>query len=147
LAKPEHIIEHYDSAPSALSYMSRAMRPPRGLPKDGSFPRISVRWTGLRIEPAQLDAFRRATGIAAKEGVPVLYPHVFGFRLQMALLTHRAYPLPIWAALQIRNRLIRHKQFDSREALDMETQVGRHRLVEKGVEVDLLSRLTRGSEC
>ena len=145
MTKP--IVEHYDRAPSALNFMARAIRPFPGLPKDQSFPRIVTRWTGLRIEPSQLQAFRQATGITEKDGVPVLYPHVFGFRLQMALLTHRAYPLPIWTALQIRNRLVRHRQIDSREAFNMETQVGDHRLVDKGIEVDLLSRLTRGSDC
>lgn len=143
----EPIIEHYDRAPLALNFMSRAIRPSRGLAADGAFPRIVVRWTGLRIERSQLQAFRQATGSAESEGVPVLYPHVFGFRLQMALLTHRAYPLPIWTALQIRNRLVRHALFDPRETMDMETQIGGHRIVEKGVEVDLLSCLTHGSNC
>lgn len=143
----EPIIECYDCAPSALNFMSRAIRPSQGLPEDGGFPRIAVRWTGLRIGLSQLQAFRQTTGISGKNAVPVLYPHVFGFRLQMALLTHRAYPLPIWAALQIRNRLVRHKLFDPREAFDMETQVDGHRLVDKGIEVDLASRLTRGPDC
>lgn len=143
----ENIIEVYEHSPSALNFMPRAIRPSHGLPKDGNFPRITVRWTGLRIQPAELQVFRHAAGLLEKDEVPVIYPHVCGFRLQMALLTHPAYPLPIWTALQIRNRLVRHKLFDSREAFDMETQVGGHRLVEKGVEVDLLTRLTRGSDC
>jgi hypothetical protein len=143
----ERIIEHYDRTPSALNFMLRAIRPSRGLPKDERFPPIVVQWTGLRVGRSELQAFRQATGISKNEGAPVLYPHVFGFRLQLALLTHRAFPLPIWTALQIRNRLVRHKLFDLGEALNMETQVGSHRLVDKGVEVDLLSRLTRGPEC
>jgi hypothetical protein len=28
-------------------------------------------------------------------------PQVWGFRLQMALLTDRAFPLPIWLALHV----------------------------------------------
>ena len=143
----ERIIEHYDRAPSALNFMLRAIRPSQGLPKDERFPPIVARWTGLRVGRSELQAFRRATGMSESEGVPVLYPHVFGFRLQMALLTHRAFPLPIWKALQIRNRLVRHEVFDLREAFNLETEVGSHRLVDKGVEVDLLSRLTRGPQC
>jgi hypothetical protein len=115
--------------------------------KGERFPPIVVQWTGLRVARSELQAFRQAISISENEEVAVLYPHVFGFRLQLALLTHRAFPLPIWTALQIRNRLVRHKLFDLGEAFNMETQVGSHRLVDKGVEVDLLSRLTRGPEC
>lgn len=93
---PKPIIESYNSAPSALNFMSRAFKPSPGLSEDGYFPRIVMRWTGLRIEPSQLQAFRQATGVPEQDGVPAVYPHVFGFRLQMGLLTHRAYPLSIW---------------------------------------------------
>lgn len=145
-AIPE-ILEHHDQGPSATAFMARALLPSPGLPKDGSFPRIVQRWTGLRIELGHLTAFREATGLGNKDGISVLYPHVLGFRLHMALVTHPAFPLPIWNALQIRNRLVRHRDFGPGETLELETRTGAHRLVEKGVEVDLDSRLTRGSHC
>jgi len=65
----------------------------------------------------------------------------------MALLTHRAYPLPIWNALQVRNHLIRHRRFRPGERLDLETRIGAYRRVDKGVEIDLHSRLLRDAEC
>lgn len=143
----EHeILEQHSRAPSALAFMARAFIPSPGLAKDGTIPRLVERWAGLRIEPAHLAAFHRATGLPEERGASVLYPHVFGFRLHMALLTHRAFPLPIWNALQIRNRMIRHRLFGPGEALELETRVGGQRVVEKGLEVDLESRLVRGSE-
>jgi len=145
MTKP--VLECYDRAPSALTFMSRAILPSPGLAPDGRFPGMAVRWAGLRIERAQLQAFGHATGISVRDGLPILFPHVFGFRLQMALLTHRRYPLPIWTALQVRNRLVRHASSVPHEDLDMETQVGGHRFAGKGIEVDLVSRLTRGSDC
>lgn len=143
----EQIVESYDRAPSALKFMSRAFRRSAGLAKGGAVPPIAVQWTGLRIEKAQLDAFCRTTGLSADAGVPVLFPQVFGFRLQMALLTHPAYPLPIWTALQVRNRLARHAHVEPGEQLDLRTQVGEQRPVDKGIEVDLISRLMRGPVC
>ncbi|MBI2752099.1 MAG: acyl dehydratase [Betaproteobacteria bacterium] len=141
------ILEHHDRAPAAVVFMARALLPSPGLPAGADLPRIVQRWTGLRIEPAHLAAFRELTGLGKEDGVSVLYPHVLGFRLQMALLTHRAYPVPIWNALQVRNRLVRHRQIDLRETLELETRTGPYRLVQKGIEIDLLSRLTRESEC
>lgn len=141
------IVEQYARAPSALRFMARAVKRSQRLPEDGSFPQITLRWTGLRVDPAQAQAFHRATGLKVEKTAPVLLPHVMGFRLQVALLTHPAYPLPIWTALQIRNQLIRHRAFDPAMPVDLETRVDGHRLVEKGIEVDLASRLTSGSAC
>lgn len=141
------IVEHYDGAPSAFGFMLRALLPSPRLSADLGLPPIGVRWSGLRIEASDIQAYCLATGSARQDGIPLLLPHVIGFRLQMALLTHRAYPLPIWTALQIRNRLVRHRAVAIGEALDLDTRVGEHRRVDNGIEVDLLSRLMRGSEC
>lgn len=141
------ILERHEQAPSALVFMARAFLPSPGLAESGAVPNIVQRWEGLRIEAAHLAKFRQASGLSEEDGVSILFPHVLGFRLQMALLTHRAYPLPIWNALQIRNRLVRHRQFRPGERLNLETRIGAHRLVEKGIEIDLHSRLTRDSDC
>lgn len=141
------ILERHQRAPSAFAFMARAFLPSPGLAPVGVVPHIVQRWEGLRIEAGHLAAFRRASGLAEEDCVSVLYPHVFGFRLQMALLTHRAHPLPIWNALQIRNRLTRHRHFHAGERLDLETRTGAHRIVDKGIEIDLHSQLMRGSEC
>lgn len=138
----DEIVELHHRAPFAPAFMARAMRRSPGLPRDERWPCIVERWKGLAFAPGPLGAFRQATGLADEDGVPVLYPHVVGFRLQMALLTHRAYPLPIWSALQIRNRLVRHRRIHPGEPLELETRAGAHRIVHNGVEVELRSRLT-----
>ena len=77
--------------------------------------------------------------------MPILYPHVFGFRLQMAILTHPAFPLPIWGALQIRNHLLQCRPIPEDAVLDLETSVAGERVLEKGAEVDLhTSACSRG---
>lgn len=143
----ERIVESYREAPSAPKFMARAFRRSRGLAAGLTLPRIEVEWTGWRLDPAQLDAFGLSTGLCANDGMPVLFPHVVGFRLQMALLTHPAYPLPVWTVLQVRNRLVRHIHVDPGDKLDMRTLVGEQRIVEKGIEVDLISRVMRGPTC
>jgi hypothetical protein len=147
MAPSSLILEQHHRPPFAGAFMARAFVPSPGLAQGGSLPRIMQRWTGLRIEPAQVAAFRAATAVPNGEAISVLYPHVLGFRLQMALLTHPAFPLPIWRALQIRNRLVRLRDIRCGEVLDLETQTGAHRWVAKGVEIDLHSRLSRGSDC
>jgi len=141
------IVERHAGPPSALAFMARAFLPSPGLAADGTVPRITQRWEGVRIEPDHLAAFRHACGASGEDEAGVLYPHVLGFRLHMALLTHRAFPLPVWGALQIRNRLVQHRSLRPGERFDLETRVDAHRVVDNGVEIDLCSRLARGPDC
>ncbi len=141
------ITKEYQHPPAAIAFMSRALIPSRGLTKNGTFPRITLRWTGMRFDAGSLAACKQATGLSGDDEVSVLHPHIIGMRLQMALLTHPDYPLPIWHAVQIRNQLVRHRHIDPRQAYAMETAIGEHRVFDKGIEVDLLTRLLCGSDC
>lgn len=143
----KRILESYREAPSAVRFMARAFRRSRAKGAESPIPPIETEWTGWRLEPAQLDAFWASTGLCADEGMPVLFPQVVGFRLQMALLTHPAYPLPVWTVLQVRNRLVRHCHVSPGDKLAMRTRVGEQRAVDKGIEVDLVTRVMRGSTC
>ncbi|MBI5265153.1 MAG: hypothetical protein HY852_25445 [Bradyrhizobium sp.] len=137
------IVEHR-RPPSAFAFMARAfLRSPR-LPKQPELPDLVERWTGVRIGGEHEARFREATG---REAGCVLYPHVLGFRLQLAVLTHPAFPLPLWNALQIRNRLVRHLPLDRNAEYAFETSIGGRRVVEKGLEVDLHTRLSPGGDC
>jgi hypothetical protein len=140
------IEEVHRRAPSAAAFMARAFLPSPGLASNATVPTIVERWIGLRVRGDHLSAYRDAIGHSGEKRISVLYPHVLGFRLQMALLTHRSFPLPIWRALQVRNRLVRHRHLDVGESLDMETRCGPIRRIEKGLEVDLHSALRRRSE-
>ena len=146
MARSTMILETHEHAPSALAFMSRAFRSSPGWHEGRSFPHIVERWQGLRVDAKHLAAFCNATGSGDDDGISVLYPHVLGYRLHMALLTHSAFPLPIWNALQTRNRLVLHRHVDPGDAFDLETSTGAHRLVDKGMEVELRSCLARGTE-
>lgn len=141
------IIELHQRAPSAFVFMARALRRAPGFAAGGAVPAIVERWEGLRIEAAHLAAFGRLSGLGDAGDISVLYPHVLGFRAHMALLTHPAYPLPIWNALQVRNRLVRHRHYHVGERLDLETYVDAQRIVDRGIEIDLVSQLMCEAEC
>jgi hypothetical protein len=92
--------------PSTIAYMARAFVPSPGFERARGFPPIRLVWKSVRVDQRGLSAFIRFTGLRPGHDLPLLFPHVLGFRLQMALLTQRAFPLPIWNALQIRNHLL-----------------------------------------
>lgn len=136
-------VERYRRTPSPLVFMPRVVRPYAGLGPGGAFPSVVTSWSGARFDERQIGRFRSATGL---EPSSILFPHAFAFRLVMATLTHRAFPLPIWNALQVRNRLVAHRPLDLGGAYDFETRVVGHRTLDKGVEVDLATTARRGGD-
>jgi hypothetical protein len=126
--------------------MVRALYPSPGLKGTEGVPPLRAIWRRHRIDQRHLAEFLRLTGLRADHGVPILYPHVFGFHLQMVILTHPAFPLPIWRTLQIRNHLLQHQPIPPDAVLDLETSVAAHRILEKGAEVDLHTRVRRDEE-
>jgi hypothetical protein len=64
----------------------------------------------------------------------------------MAMLTHPSWPIPIWRALQVRNRLLLHRPIELGEQFDLVADVSGWRILEKGIEVDLRTRLQKGGE-
>jgi len=136
----------FDRRPSAAAFMLRALlRAPR---RGGTLivPPICARWKGYAIDPQHLDTFLRLTGLPRGPELSLLYPHVFGFPLLMVVLTHRAYPLPIWNALQIRNHFLQHHPLRHDSVVDLQTAVTAQRVLEKGLEVDLHTLVTSQGE-
>jgi hypothetical protein len=140
--------EHHRRRPSSLAFMARALAPSPRLRADRGVPQVVETWSPVRIDADHLATFRRMTGLTDDgDGIPILYPHVLAFPLLMALLTHRSWPLPIRSALQVRNRLVRHRRIDRGETLDLETRTAAHRWLEKGLEVDVATRLSDARSC
>lgn len=135
-APEETVSLDYGGRPSALPYMLRGILPVRR--RFRLSPPISARWRGHRPDPGQLAALLGITGLApGSSTLPLLYPHIFGFRLSMAILTHPSFPVPIWSVLQTRNRFLEHRPIGAGESLDFETRVRPGRAVPKGAEFDL----------
>lgn len=124
--------------PSAWHFMARALLPK---PRRSDLPALGLALPPLRPAQAELDAYLRLTGLPQDGPLPLTWPQVWGFRLQMALLTDRAFPLPIWSALQVRNRLLQHAPVHAGEAYARATRVAGRRRLDKGVEIDLHSAL------
>lgn len=125
--------------------MARAFLPKRGL-RPEAFPRLEARWRGLRVAPRERRTFASLCAVPPGGELPLLLLHTLAFRLQMALLTQPAFPLPIWRVLQVRNRLAQHRAFSYDATLDLTAEVAASRVLDKGLEVDLRCGATEGGE-
>jgi hypothetical protein len=127
----------FHERPSPLAYMARALLPSRRVGRPPTIPPLRLVWRNAQIDAAGLSAFHDLTGLPAEPAPSLLLPHVFGFPLLMVLLTERAFPMPIWNALQVRNQLHQHAVFNPADRFDIETTVAGSRVLVKGLEVDL----------
>jgi hypothetical protein len=140
----------FTARPSALAYMLRAFWPSAGWNSASAFPDMRLTWRGFRIQSDVTGTLRRLIGgdsPGVSDKLCLLAPHVAGFRLLMAALTDPAWPLPIWRALQVRNRLQLHRAFEIDGTFDLVAAVSGWRVLDKGIEVDLRRRLLQGETC
>lgn len=140
----------YHAPPAAPAYMLNAFRPSPGWHSARGCPDLHLAWRGYRVEPVAVDLLRAVTGIRGKDDsshLGLLYPQVTGFRLVMAMLTHPAWPLPIWNALQVRNRVRLQEPLAMREDFNLEARVSGWRVLAKGVEIDICATLSQGRAC
>jgi len=133
----QNLAMNFTNPPSAVAYHARALRASPRLDKARGFPAIAAKWSGHRMDTGHLTEFLRLTGLSAGRGLPVLYPQVLAFRLQMAVITHPEFPLPIWGALQVRNHLLLRRPISPWAVVDVETKISGQRILEKGAEADL----------
>lgn len=132
----------YRSKPSAFAYMARAFLPKRGPVRQ---PYLLLRWRGVRAAPTDVDDACSLAEEPSAESLPFLYFAIVGFRLQMALLTHRTFPVPIWRMLQIRNRLLQHRALPRSASVDIELRLVALRVLSKGLEADLHMTVSESS--
>lgn len=130
----------YRRKPSALAFLSNALRPSQGFAPDGLLPDIQARWSGHRPSARELADFVELSGMRAGDALSILYPHSASFPLLMAMLSHPAFPLPIWNLLQVRNRLTQYAPIAPDAVLNFSARTDARRVLEKGVEMDLTVR-------
>jgi len=139
----------YTKRPSAAVFMSRLVLARDAWARRLGFPDLRLIWRGYSVRPRDVDrllGLAGATDRRASAPVLLLAPHVTGSRLLMAMLMHSSWPIPIWRALQVRNRLLLHRPIELGKEFDLVAEVSGWRLLEKGIEVDVRTRLQRDDE-
>lgn len=123
--------------PLAPLFMARALERKRRR----EMPSLSARWRGARVPARMLADFERLAGQRCVPTLPVAFVHAWTFRLPMVLLTHHAFPLPIWQSLQVRNRILQRRPVDAASTFEVSTRTTGQRRLAKGCEFDLLTAL------
>ncbi|KAA9161148.1 hypothetical protein FPZ12_015470 [Amycolatopsis acidicola] len=126
-------------APRLAPLYARALLP-HGEGK--SLPDTECLRTGIDIDPVHLAAYNQVCEFRLTDELPVTYPHMLAFPLQMALMTQQDFPFPLLGMVHVANRITQHRPVRLDEKLSVRVRAENLRPHEKGRQFDVLSELS-----
>jgi acyl dehydratase len=85
----------------------------------GEVPSTALVRTGVRVNRDRLAAYDRVCGFDISDTLPVTYPHMLAFPLQLELMTGPAFPVAAIGLVHIDNRIVAHRPIDAGETLSL----------------------------
>ena len=145
-----HSVKSYRRAPSPLPLMARAavsgtpgLSSIPGIRRAGrDLPNLVVRSRDQSIDLEHLADYSRLCGFGLKATVPVTYPHILAFGLQLALLTDLRFPFPALGLVHIHNSITQHRPLRTSEPLDLEVWAANLRPHRRGRQFDVITTAT-----
>ena len=126
----------YRCRPSTVATMLRALARSPGLGASETHASLAATWNGHRPSLRHLGQVRAACGQPVNGLLPLVYPWIVSFPLQMSLLTRPLFPKNITRLLQIRYHQLQHQAPREGATLDMALRLVGQRVLERGVEFD-----------
>jgi len=114
--------------------------------KDGDPSALSFTRTGVALEAGHVAAYAEVCGFPRKDTVPLTYPHVLAFPLQMQIMTSPEFPFPAIGSLHLENSVTGHRPIAVGETLDVTARATSPRPHPKGTAVDFLTEVRVGDE-
>src|SRR4029077_7840071 len=143
-----------DSSPSILPLYARAAAPmvpgasllpfvPGG---GGEIPDLDLKLEGGVADPAAVAAYAKACGFALRDSLPVTYPHVLAFPLQMAVMADGAFPVGAGGLGPAQKRIEQQRRIGAGEDLAIRVRPTKLAPHPKGQTFSLLTEVTVGDE-
>jgi acyl dehydratase len=137
----------FASAPPALPLYARAILPAlplvRSLPgvrHEGSdAPDLTLVREGVRTDPNHLADYAALCAFRLTDTLPVTYPHIAAFGLQLALITDAAFPFAPMGTVHVANTITAHRPLHTKETYDVRVHATHLRSHAKGRLIDLIS--------
>lgn len=129
--------------PSMLSIYRRAIMKKRdpSYQVGDAMADLALRIAKVSIDQKKLNAYNRVCGFARGDTLPATYPQILAFPMQLEMLVGKRFPFPLLGLVHVSNRIELLKPIDRKASLAIEVKLGEQRLVDKGMEVDLLTEV------
>lgn len=101
----------------------------------------------VTADPQHLARYAEVCGFAEPgDALPLTYPHVLAFGMQMELMTDRRFPVPALGLVHIENRITQHRDIAPSEALDLTVRATPLQPHAKGRAFSLVTEARAGGE-
>jgi acyl dehydratase len=134
----------FDTAPDLKRILARAV-----LRRGGggeTVPDVRAVRRGIRIDLDHLVDYARVCGFTVAASLPMTYPHLLVFPLQMSVMGDRAFPMQLLGAVHVENVIHATRPIAPDEVLDAVVWAENLRPHRRGRQVDLVSEVTAGGE-
>lgn len=98
----------------------------------------------VAIDPAVVLDYARLCRFTVGSAVPVTFPHLIAFPLQVAVMGQPDFPLPLVGAVHVANVITSLRPIGMHEVLDVAVHAEQLRPHRRGRQVDVVSELTSG---
>ena len=110
-----------------------------GRPTSGPLPDVRAVRSGIRVDLGNLVDYARMCGFTVGAALPLTYPHMLAFPLQMALMSERDFPLGLTGAVHLENVITATRPIAVQETLDLTVWAENLRPHRRGQQADLVS--------
>ena len=100
----------------------------------------------MTIEREHVDRYAEVCGFPTKDTVPLPYPHLLAFELQMGIMTDPGFPAPAIGTVHLENSITQHRPLAVGETVGVTASVGPSRPHPKGKIYDFVTVVTAGGE-
>ena len=137
----------FSQKPANGGAMFKALVLPRkGFDANVGLPNIQAVWKGAKADTVALKEYLSTLSLPSAESLPILYPHVMAGSMHMNMLSHKSFPIRLLGAVHLKNRIIQSKAIPLEQVMDIYSEIGSYRLVEKGVEFDFTTTVKVNDE-
>jgi acyl dehydratase len=144
MVTPDPTSRELESSPNLGMLYAKAAATAWG--RGGDLPGTRLTRTGVAVDPAHFADYARVCRLPLGDVLPVTYPHMLTFPLQMALMTDRSFPLALPGLVHVRNRIDVLRAIGADEPLDLEVWADNYAQHRSGAAVDLRATVTAGGE-
>ena len=107
-------------SPGALAW--RALLSQRKGKRGGPLPRHTLVRQEVPLAAEHIAQYAAVCGFSSAHGVPMTYPHLLGFPLQLMLMTESAFPYPVIGLVHLCNTIRQHQPLQAGERVRVEVR-------------------------
>lgn len=109
-------------------------------------PDVRVVRRTVAVDLDNLARFAHACGFPFGRQLPLPYPHLLGFPLQMVVMSQRDFPLPLVGSVHVENVIVVNRPLAVQDPLDITVWAEGLRSHPKGRQVDLVTEVSTAGE-